>query len=125
MDSYHFDTLGGNAIDFCGHNEVALRQTVYLVGIKHDFNAAPTEAHVWMMPFLFCKCTDLIDELQRRFEIRELEFTFDMVGCEQGPFRDLFHQRSDFAAAQCGYGAGARNTLPVRKFCHGFTSLRR
>jgi hypothetical protein len=67
------------AINFGGHDEIVLMQSLDLLGLQRDRGIAPTEADIRMMAFSFRKLTNFLDEGKRFPEIAKPEAPLDAV----------------------------------------------
>ena len=67
------------AINFGGHDEIVVMQSVDLLGLQRDRGIAPTEADIRMMAFSFRKLTNFLDKGKRLSEIAKPEAPLDAV----------------------------------------------
>jgi hypothetical protein len=67
------------AINFGGHDEIVLMQSLDLLGLQRDRGIAPTEADIRMMAFSFRKLTNFLYEGKRFPEIAKPEAPLDAV----------------------------------------------
>ena len=65
------------AINFGGHDEIVLMQSLDLLGLRRDRGIAPTEADIWVMAFGFGEFTNFLDKGTRLPEIAKLEAALD------------------------------------------------
>jgi hypothetical protein len=67
------------AINFGGHDEIVLMQSLDLFGLQRDRGITPTEADIRMMAFSFREFTNLLDKGKRLPEIAKPEAPLDAV----------------------------------------------
>jgi hypothetical protein len=89
--------------------EVALGEAVDFVRPYFYADPAPTYADVGMMVLFFRNSADFVGERQGGFEIRELEFSFDVVIVDDVPIFDLNRERLDLLGGERRHSSPARN----------------
>ena len=91
-------TLGHlrDLIDFGGHDEVALRQSVDLVGPKGDPHFSPGEQDVRMMPLFLGDGADTIHKVESFLKIGEREGARDVVLVDYIPIWQLVTEAMEF-----------------------------
>jgi hypothetical protein len=67
------------AINFGGHDEIVLMQSLDLLGLQRDRGIAPTEADIRMMAFSFREFTNFLDKGKRLPEIAKSEAPLDAL----------------------------------------------
>src|SRR5580692_10201943 len=108
-------------IDLCRQNEIALGQTVNLMGPGGDLGLAPGQQNVGMVPFLLSDITDAIHEGQRLVEIGEAKFAMQVMLVRNVPLRNLLVKCLQLCALQGGYFSAAGDAFLVSKmFGHEF-----
>ena len=68
---------GEYAVNFGGHDEIVLMQSLDLLGLQRDRGIAPTEADIWVMAFGFGEFTNFLDKGKRLPEIAKPEAALD------------------------------------------------
>ena len=96
-------------VDFGGQNEVALRQTIDLVGPDRDLHFSPGEKEIWMMPLLFGKLAYAIYERESFAKVRKLESLRDVVFFDDVPAVHLLLQGDEFHALERRHPSTARD----------------
>ena len=82
------------AVNFGGHDEIVLMQSLDLFGLQRDRGIAPTEADIRMMAFGFREFTNLLNKGKRLAEIAKPEAPLDAVSelpppaASPGPVRE-------------------------------------
>ena len=72
-------------VNFRGHDEIALGQSVNLVRPQSDFSLSPGQHNVGMMSLLFRNCPYSIYEIQGLLEVGESEIACEMVFLDHAP----------------------------------------
>src|SRR5579884_2251912 len=93
-------TLSRGLVDLGREYEIALRESVYFVGPNFHSHFAPREIDIGVMALLFGDRAHFVREIERRLEIRELEFPFNMVTADHVPMLDFSGQRFDLFGGQ-------------------------
>jgi hypothetical protein len=79
LEMFRHGSLRKYAINFGGHDEIVLMQSLDLLGLQRDRGITPTEADIRMMAFSFREFTDLLDKGKRLPEIAKPEAALDAV----------------------------------------------
>ena len=77
LEMFRHGSLRKYAINFGGHDEIVLMQSLDLLGLQRDRGIAPTEADIWVMAFGFGEFTNLLDKGKRLPEIAKPEAPLD------------------------------------------------
>ena len=67
------------AVNFGGHDEIVLMQSLDLPGLQRDCGIAPTEANIRMMAFSLREFTNFLNKGERLAEIAKSEAPFDAM----------------------------------------------
>jgi hypothetical protein len=83
-------------VDLCSQDEIALCQTVDLVGPNGDLDFSPGKEDIWVVALLFCKMAYAVYELKGFAKVGKLEGLRDVVLVVHVPSVHLLLQRGEF-----------------------------
>lgn len=107
------------AINFCGHNEIALGQAIDFVSPQCYSDLAPPQQNVGMMSLLFGERANPIYKVERLFEIGELEFAAKVMFRGDRPCGNAPVEFLEFLAFERRNTSAARYAVFVGKlFAH-------
>jgi hypothetical protein len=66
-------------VNFGGHDEIVLMETLDLLGLQRDHGVAPTKTDIRMMAFSFREFTNFLDKGERLAKIAKPEAPLDAV----------------------------------------------
>src|SRR6266699_390302 len=111
LELFHHGSLCKYAVNFGGHDEIVLMQSLDLLGLQRDRGIAPTEADVRMMAFSFREFTNLLDKGKRLPEIAKPEAPLDAARfLRQLPVWGLCVKELSLLAREWGYSRATGNT---------------
>src|ERR1051326_6970346 len=105
-------------LDLGRHDEVAFGQPVHFVRPERDLYLAPRQEYVRVMSLLLGEFANLVNEIKRLAEVREVVAPMQMMPVDDLPLRQLFLQPFQFRTLQSGHAATAWHTSFARQFRH-------
>src|ERR1035437_7419359 len=106
----HLDWM--QSVDFGGKNKIALGQAVDLVGPNLDFDLAPRQVQVGMVPLLFGNRAHAVDKVQGRPEIGEPVRLRQMMLIHHLPAGQLRQHFPQLLAFEWRDATPARHAMP-------------
>jgi hypothetical protein len=107
-----------NLIDFRGHNEIALRETVNSVGPESDLDLTPSQKDVRMMPLFLGHGSYAIHEIESLLKIREGKFARDVMFVDHAPIGQLMAKAVELRSFQRRNSTSAGNAVLTRQIRH-------
>ena len=95
----------GEGRDFGGEDEVAFRQTLDFMGPDLQFNPAPGEENIGMMPLFLGDLADAVGESERLGEVFEMKLFFEVMVIDASP--SIAELGEEFLDRRRGEGRGS------------------
>ncbi len=96
-------------VDFGRQDEIALRQAVDFVRPARDLDFSPSKEDVWVVPLLFRKIPNLVDEFESFAKVGKLEGLGDVVFFDDVPAVHLLSEGGKLLSLERRYSSSARD----------------
>ena len=105
-------------VDFCGQDEIALRQAVDLVGPARDFHFSPGKEDVRVVTLDLRKLAHAVYKIECFAKVGKLEDLRDVMFFDDVPTVDPLFEGGKLLALERGHASSARYACFGRKIGH-------